>query len=272
MNLSVEQSNEVFKINASGNVQELPIAWLRNDPRYQRVLNINRVRKISDAFMVEAVGVLVVSKRPDGYYVIDGQHRYHVLIQKNIKTTLCLVFEGLSVEQEAMLFDIYNSFRGAVTALSRFNARLVYGDPEAVAIKAIVESAGLTVASAGATGKRSAGSTRGSIQAVAALERAYKDPGAGMLQQTLKILRDAYNGDPKSLTHRMIMGVAVLCKKFGSQIDDTRLINVLSKTAINDLQREGAAWEKTIGWNNGLARIIHAKYNKGLTVNKLAEW
>jgi hypothetical protein len=272
MNLSVEKSQEVFKVGVKGNVQELPLTWLRNDPRYQRVLNINRVRKISEAFMPAAVGVLVVSKRPDGYYIIDGQHRYHVLISKNIKTVLCLVYEGLDVEQEAMLFDVYNSFRGAVTALSRFNARLVYNDPEAVAIKAVVESAGLSVASAGATGKRSAGSTKCSIQAVAALERAYKDPGPELLSKTLTMLKEVYGGDPKSLTHRMIMGLAALYKKFHAEIDDRRLFNILSKTAINDLQREGAAWEKTIGWNNGLARIIHAKYNKGLTTNKLPEW
>lgn len=52
---------------------DLPVRDIEIDPEAQRTLNERRAQNIASEFVHEAIGTLIVSKRPDGrYFLIDG--------------------------------------------------------------------------------------------------------------------------------------------------------------------------------------------------------
>src|SRR4051812_31723657 len=93
--------------------------WIRAsrlavDASYQRPRNERKIRKIANNFDPDALGVLYVSKRADGTYVIlDGQQRHAALIEMGWQDQQvpCHVYTGLSVADEARLFGEYNELR-----------------------------------------------------------------------------------------------------------------------------------------------------------------
>src|SRR5215216_1774202 len=79
---------------------------LKIDLAAQRSLVGSRVRKLTARYDPILIGELLVSKRPDGYYVMDGHHRLAAAQNQNgnaPSTLKCEVFTGLSRADEARL-------------------------------------------------------------------------------------------------------------------------------------------------------------------------
>lgn len=86
-------------------IEWVNIAAIIVDTRYQRALQAYKVRRIAGNFDAEAVGVLLVSKREGGEYVIlDGQHRLAALRMVDRTHALCQVFSGLTLAREAQIY------------------------------------------------------------------------------------------------------------------------------------------------------------------------
>lgn len=135
-------------VDSRGRFDWLPKAELRIDHEYQRNnVNNKRVLRLAQSWSWVACGVLVVGRRPDGtYWVMDGQHRKLAADKRSdISTLPCLVFEVTGKAQEAQGFLAVNTDRGPVPSLSKFNAQVMARDPQAVAVKAMVEADGYTV-------------------------------------------------------------------------------------------------------------------------------
>lgn len=90
---------------------------------------------------------LTVSDRgKGGKYVIDGQHRLLAAqMRGDIETLPCIVSVFGSFEEEARCFVSINSARRQVTPLERFHARIASKDESALAVKSLIEGAGLRV-------------------------------------------------------------------------------------------------------------------------------
>lgn len=122
------------------------------DAAYQRVLDEKRARSIGANLDERLFGFPVVSRRHDGrLYVIDGQHRVRglQLTGQESKLVAVEVFDGLSVEDESILFDYLNGggagSRKGVRAVDRYRARLMYHDEVATKIHSIARAEGLSV-------------------------------------------------------------------------------------------------------------------------------
>jgi hypothetical protein len=173
--------------------RRLPVDSLSIDPRYQREIDENHVKKLIKEFDEAALGVLEVSERPDGSHVIfDGQHRWLVLKGVDYPDAPCLVHTGLSPEQEAELFRKQDR-RKPVSPVAKFRARLFAGDPIAKGMAEVAAAARYQI-----------GTGPGSIQAVVAAERAYRRDN---LAQTLKVI-DVWRGDPGSLDGPLMDGLS----------------------------------------------------------------
>ena len=92
----------------------LSSAVLESDTSYQRPIDAKRVQRIVDNFDPRVVNPLKVCFRGGRYYVFDGAHTLAAL--KEVKkfanfSVDCLVFHGLTYEDEAYLFALQRGRR-----------------------------------------------------------------------------------------------------------------------------------------------------------------
>lgn len=131
-------------------LRKVRMADLKVDHTYQRGLDDKHVKKIAENIRPEMLGVIVVSERDDGLYILDGQHRHGGYLAAGKGDTMIAVDvrRGLTLQQEAELFYQLNGPMGqkAVRAYFKFRARVVAEEPIAVEIDQIVRSIGLRMA------------------------------------------------------------------------------------------------------------------------------
>lgn len=150
---------------------------------YQREFNPSNPA-VSKPWNARKVSALVVSKRADGkYYVIDGQHRRAGAAAVSPNTLLpCLVYEGMTLEEEAQLFRDLAKEKKALGSLDDYNAALVAQDVSSLDIAETLKNAGLKV---------SRHECKNGIQAVGALKSAQINGNLSAVIQVVKAWREA---------------------------------------------------------------------------------
>lgn len=121
---------------------------LNVDHSYQRdKVIVSKIRQIASEWSWVGCGCILVAQRPDGtFWVFDGQHR--VLASRNrsdIKDLPCMVFQCAEKTQEAAGFLVSNSERKPVSALDKFKALVMTGDPVAKVVSDVFEKLGVVV-------------------------------------------------------------------------------------------------------------------------------
>lgn len=262
----------------------LPVGEIDVDPTVQRPLNVSWAEKIGRELDPDLIGVIHVSKRPNGRHVaIDGQHRLYGI--KNIfgnNGTLveCKVYEGLSKAQEAALFVGLNNFKRP-TAIDAFLKNVVANDPASKAIDAIVRECGFRVDRAKADGN---------ITAVGSLVEVYygfidiRDPELteedrnrqarpALLKSTLTVLREAWGGTADSVHGALISGIGRLLAARQRALEVPDLVRKLSGYPGGPTALVGAATGRRaltggkVGIN--VAEVCLDLYNKGRRVGKI---
>lgn len=180
--------------------KKVPLDKLIVDPAYQRELDEKRVEKIVTEFDPALLGTLEVSVRNGKSAVFDGQHRLAALKEVGETSAPCLVHEGLSVPEEAMLFVRLQTERRALKPLDRFKARLRAGEEEALEIAQAAKDAGYVISSGGGDDNR--------IGAVTALDRVYQRGGPPLLQDALFLL-STWKGEPGGTDGALIEGLGI---------------------------------------------------------------
>jgi hypothetical protein len=212
--------------------QYIPVDQLKVDISYQRFLSESHIKKLISEFDPGLVGSLIVSKRQDGYYVIDGQHRLYALRKKNISSVDCNVYFDLTPMQEARLFVAFNNNRKRLTPSEIFIGRLEAGDPAAVEIKSIVESCGLILG----IHKRLSQNT---IMALTTIDRIYRQLGSTDLRRLLTLLKETWDGAPESLDSHMLFGMKIFIAKAGKLFSDKDYITKMRRYEACKVLREG---------------------------------
>lgn len=132
-----------------------------------------RTARITQDWDVEKLLPALVAKRADGRLVIiDGQHGNQACIAKEGPDFLrdTMVYEGLTIQQEAKLFLAANKRRKPVGPFDNFRVSLTAGDPIAIRVDEEARSLGndLQVVAAPSTNRV------GAVQALLAMG---KKPG-----------------------------------------------------------------------------------------------
>jgi hypothetical protein len=190
---------------------------------YQEVQRIpptrDSVRQIADSLDFSKLGALTVSQREDGTYsLIDGQRRVAALKHRGLGTyrVRCLVYQGLTVEQEAELFLGLNNTR-VVHSLDRFAVGVTAGHAECLGINAVLKRIGWRV------GRASGPGVAVSTEAMGKIWRA--DPSGAMLARVVGVLNEAFGRDRNTLSGHVVSGVGAFLAK--NQVDDKQLIDKL---------------------------------------------
>lgn len=216
------------------------------DKRYQRPLT-NFWKDLRDDFRPAMVGTLVVGARKRGggtFAVIDGQTRMEAMQELGLPNAPCLVYHGLTPQEEAELFADLQTKRRGMRTYDRFRAQLVARRPEAMDISRIVESEGFSL---------SAEEDNRTLKAIAALEKIYKR-GPEHLHAVLTIISEAWGTDDRSATQaQMLEGISwVLLEQ--DRIDHERLVRRLREVEPSLLRHRASALRegKLPGYGSGM--------------------
>lgn len=233
---------------------------------YQRQIVKKRVEEISKNFDAAAMTTLIVSKRENGQYaIIDGQHRFVAGKKAKIDFFHCLVYTNLSYHDEAKLFHTINNNRGPMKSVQQFKALIESNDEASKQILSIVQNYQFIIKFVGPV------SARNEIKAIKELTMAYRISPLH-LNLVMKLLREIWNGDKKSLTHHMIGALSKFIDLYREQIDISRLVKVLKSVSIDEIIRKSKVRVEIDNCylTNAVVKEIFKLYNKTLK-NKIEE-
>jgi hypothetical protein len=226
---------------------------------YQRQTNGAQVQRIANNFNEAKLGMLVVSARDGQYFIVDGTHRVAALRRLGFESAMFIVLQGLTYQQEADYFRRQNENTRGLTLYTRFKAGLESGDETCVAINAVVEKNGFAI---GTTSRYF-----DTITAIFALVTIYDSYGVDVLDQTLRLIRATWEGNPTAKNREFLVSVAEFVHRFGPCDFAQRLARV-SLAAI---------WQEFLVWAQyqnratanremrvALCRVLVRHYNKGL--------
>jgi hypothetical protein len=257
-------------------IRRLELDQLTIDPAVQRVEGVDtkRVARINGSFDPLALGTIIVSERARGEYVVlDGMHRCEFArAARYTKPMDAIVFTGLNLADEARLFRLYNDAR-MPSAISKFCARVVEGEPIATAVTGILASHGWHVG---------VEPHPGVVAAVDALDRVYRNAGgvlpdgehADITDRVISTLSAAWEHDRKAVDAAMLLAVAQLYGRFGAGVDDKKLIGEMQATRPGVLIGKAKSMRDLQGGTvpAALAKILAGMHNNKRRTNLLPDW
>jgi len=229
--------NVAFLQKASRNIEALPVNFLRIDHSYQKPLSAPHVDKIVKNFNPVGVGQIHVSKRLDGtLWVFDGQHRLESHKRLSIPTIDCIVYDNMTIEEEAQGYRYYNTIK-TQNPLDEEKAALKGNDMNAIKRKEIVESVGLEI-DYFRTGRIEY------IQAMGAIKTIYEKGSNEDLKTVLYILHQALGKHKKNFKAMVLLGLHQFIKDFDGKYEEKWLINRLKKFGVNELISESSTFRR----------------------------
>lgn len=246
-------------------IDGLDFRLFKIDPRIQRDQRPHEINKILKSFNPHALGVFTVSVREETaydtknrattvqvQYLLDGQQRQEVLNRLNWDGTVtALVHYNLTLAEEARLFLDLNE-RDLVNPWDRYKNRLVAEEPQALAIKEILDQ--LRIRLGGPTG----------FSAISRADRIYARGPKGVtnLRWALQVLKDVYG----RYDGRVMEALAFIHDEFADYIDTESLRAKLLHNApdINRLTGQGLVVQQLYHCTVavGIAEAIIGFYNK----------
>jgi hypothetical protein len=233
-------------------IEEHPASSLYMDDRIQRAIRPGHLKSITQKLDLDAIGVIIVSRRPDGKLaVLDGQHRIRALVDSGMGdwNVTCKVFDGLTIREEAGLFRRYNT-TSKTNALEDLVKAVVEGEPEAVAIDKIARRNGLKI------GLQTGPGVIACAAAMRKIYRADKKMGPAALSFALHIGVQSWGAHSDSVDGHLVQGLGDLYLRYGEDIDRAALIRKLAK-------HKGGA-RGVIGQAKTLAGLLHVAVHRGV--------
>lgn len=203
-------------------VTTLTVDEIFADSTYQRPFDIVRARKMAHTWDRRLAGVIEVSDRGERtcprFAVIDGQHRWRAAkCLTDPPVIVANVHEGLTIQDEAILFDKLNRQRKKVNAFEHYKARLAAGDWIVGRIQAVLDKHKLKVDPA---------PVDGNVGCVGTLERVAEIDDA-LLDETLQLIGQIWGKRRDALDAPIIHGTALILHRLRDEIDLARLGDAL---------------------------------------------
>ena len=193
------------------------------DQSYQRPADMGRARTLAAAWDRRPAGVIEVSDRGQGqqprYAVIDGQHRWEAARLRDPQALLVAsIHEGLSVAEEARLFDRPNRERRRRSTWDHWHARTGSGDPDVLAIEEVVTDLGLRIDPA---------PREGNVRCTATLEKLVALGGTDLARETLQLIVGVWELRLDAFDGPLVHAVGLIRHHLRDRIDPERLADTL---------------------------------------------
>ena len=227
---------------------------------YQRAINQRNVMHIKEGYIKELVNPVKVSLRNGKYYCFDGQHTLAVLTDLFGENCIvpCLIYTGLTYEQEADLFAKQDEFKRKLSSKEKVKANYEAADEDTVKFVAAVEKAGFKCDfhHGGAIGSRKVGSIDYLFNTV------YKIRGEDHLIRLLSIIRSAWSDEKAATQDAIIKGLDVFMTLYEGEYNTADLVAKLQKVSPVVIIRNGKASITHVGATRYAIQIFDV-YNKG---------
>ena len=249
--------------------RRIALKELKVDMTYQRAPEEKRIRKIAKAWDDMKANLVHVSHRPDGYYVIDGNHTRLACERTGRTDILCRIHEGLSREEEAHLFSELNTTNKKPSFNEILKARAAGGYELEKSYLNLLDKAGIgyVLSNSGAQGCV--------LKCHASLIGVYKKTARSEMLRALTIAKEAANGREEFYRNGFFPGLCLVVI-YHPNLDEDRLINCVRKVAsskimeIADAYKRGSVTPGPIGRTSYYYKAYVDIYNKGLRKNKIA--
>lgn len=242
-------------------IRSIPVEALNIEHSYQRPAT-KKMEAIGKNWNDDLVGYPVISLREDGsYWIIDGQHRIGGARIAGKQHIPCDVRQGLTLKEEARLFDSLNGQRSHVTAVDRYKAKMYYDDPEAIEVTSIVEAFGGEIST-----KQNEPNTQ-AIRSVATLFRVFEQEGGERLKEILAVLNEAWEGVDSNSTNELTLGgMALFLDRKKGKYNRERLVGRLKDEGITQIKRMAHAHSQIFGGSGpvNFYRALVEAYNRNL--------
>jgi hypothetical protein len=240
----------------------VPVRKLVVDDAYQRSVNEARARRYAIDWNQALAGLVVLSARKDGTFaILDGQHRARGAMIRGFPQVWAEVWFDLTPELEAHIFRERNRKRVATNSIDDFRAAVAEGDSQALRVKNVLASLGLSVGNYGKDPNIYA--------CVAAL---FTLDTWQVLRETLALSREVWPATVHAKAQPMVMGLGLVLWNYKGQINSERFKEHFETAPLATWLSDAGSLKATLGkrtWEH-VARIIVRHYNKRL-VNKLDE-
>jgi len=227
---------------------------------YQQPLSEKNIERLIREWDNRLLTPLIVSFRDGKYNVVDGQHRVAAMRRMNHGEDVlvpCLVYTGLTYEQEAALCYRIDRTKGRLSLAMSTNALMESGqDAQVLEIRRLLEQEGFTWAL-----KKRSGIVEYEIAATRAVITAYHLLGGAAFSRMFALLRDTWKGEPRSLSSYIISGMALFLKTYEPEVSDALFVRRLSKVDPEEIVRRGKLDFSTNRAALRYARVILDKYN-----------
>lgn len=225
---------------------------LEIDKEYQRLINHDMVRKIRDNFDPDLFQSLIVSERDERYFVVDGMHRL-IAINDIVNEVPCILWQGLTYEEECAKFRKLNTNRKGLNASVVFHSMVCEGDSAALKVVEILAGNGFKYNRYNQTSKENM------IGSPSRMMKIYNTNGAAALDRLLHISRRAWHGTKDSLMTSMLAGLNTFLSE-NSGIDDNILVEALSEVDPKIIKGRAAYYvtaDTITGLNGGHSKQMH---------------
>ena len=247
------------KYHNPGVSRDLSTAKLTSGLPYQRPVETEDVDKLIAKWNPCLLTPIVVSFRDGNFNVVDGQHRIAAMRKMaggGDVTVPCIIYTGLTYEQEAELYYMLDQTRGKLRLGHATKALVESGaDAEIIDVKQRVEDAGFVWALDRPTGEPF------EISTTRAVINAYRLLGGAAFSRMLGLIAGTWHGTPNSLKASIFSGMALFVKTYETELVDQIFIKRLSAVDPDEIIRRGKVDFSTNKAALRFARVILSKYN-----------
>lgn len=246
---------------------------LQIDYRYQRHQSIAKIERIVQGFDGDAMGILLVSQRPDGsYWVMDGGHRLKAVLERFGPDVLvpCMVYTDIEWDRESSVFFKVNSERGPVTTSARFRAAYGGNDPEVRQIASVLD--GLSIEYPWFSRGRAEASPN-TIYCWVTLQQIYRREDISYLRDLLQLIQQTWEGEGESFHGLIVKAVDHLyrCHRSDDAWDNEEFVRRLRAHHPYQLRREAEIKTRRLP-HLRIAEAMHEIYNKSKRIHRLDEF
>lgn len=243
-------------------IKELP-------PVYQRDIQPKRLKRLIKEFEPMAMGVFVISARVrkgkgHEYWLLDGQHRMKALfaVSKStfrwISRCPCMIFYGLTTDEESRLWVLLNRNRGQPTPSETLKAQIIAEDNVSLELLEKVHAYGFRF-------RFDSDNDKKGWPVIEAIKSLHMAQDSGVMDELFEVLAKLRH-DGK-VTGNFIKGIThfLRVRNNRDKVDIERLISILSVVPPDYIIKE-AAQLHTHGTDlfRFIAHVIKERYNKGL--------
>lgn len=241
----------------------IPTDKLNVDESYQRKPDAHMVHKISEKFDPDLLGIIVVSERNEKLWIVDGQHRW-AAVKNFLKEVPCMLWQGLTYEEECAKFRKLNSNRKGLNGSIIFHEMVCEGDALAVETAEIIQKNRFDYNRYNYTTRENV------IGSPMKMRSLLEVNGKDSLNRLLYINRKAWHGAKEGLLVSLLVGLNTFLRE-NPDVKNEYVINALSKTPPALIKAQATYYinADTIGGMSGeksrhihVANAIKAAYNK----------